>query len=250
MATEEKVKVLVVDDEESIRVFLSLFLTKEGLSVVTADNGYKAIELAQKEKFALAFLDLRMPGINGVQTLRAIKKDSPATVFVVMSGYAVDELKRAAQDEGAILMLEKPFDFAPLKKFIKDYVVAHEASREALHILVVDDDKNELDFFRKSLAGHSVVTVDTAEAALAAIGKQHFAVVFLDILLNDTEGTKLYNKIQEVDPGTNVVFITGYYEKYKDDLEKLDIQCYLSKPIAESKVLSEIERIKKLKKQG
>jgi CheY-like chemotaxis protein len=110
--------------------------------------------------------------------------------------------------------------------------------------LVVDDDRNELDFFKKSLAGHTVVALENAESALEAIGKQHYDIVFLDMMLSDMDGTALYSKILEASPKTKVVFITGYYEKYKDDLEKLDIKCYLTKPINEGEVLSEIKKIK------
>ncbi|MDD5173603.1 MAG: response regulator [Candidatus Omnitrophica bacterium] len=248
MSVEKKVKVMVVDDEEGIRFFLKLLLSQEGLSVVTAENGYKAIELAKKDKFDLVFLDIRMPGINGVETLRAIREISPETEYIMMSGYAVDDLMREAQKEGAILMLEKPFEFAPLAKFIKDYVAEYYAGSpirgENIKILVVDDDKNELDFFRKLLAGYTVVTVYSAKEALEAIGKQHFDIVFLDIMLSDTNGTELYDKILKISPKTKVTFITGYYEKYKDDLKRLDIKCYLTKPITENSVLSEIERIK------
>ena len=202
MATEEKMKVLVVDDEEGIRFFLNLLLTQEGLSVVMAKDGYQAIELVQKEKFTLVFLDLRMPGINGVETLRAIKKISPETEYIMMSGYAVDDLMKAAKNEGAILMLEKPFEFAPLAKFLKDYVASKGSRHQAMSILVVDDDTNELDFFKKPLTGHTVVTLETAEGAIEAIGKQHFDIAFLDIMLNDMNGTKLYSKIAEISPET------------------------------------------------
>ena len=246
MADEEKVKVMVVDDEEGIRFFLKLLLTQEGLDVVTAENGYKAIELAQQDKFALVFLDLRMPGMDGVETLKAIKKISPETAYIMMSGYAVDDMMREAKAEGAIMMLEKPFEFAPLASFLKDYVANRTTSglHEAINILVVDDDKNELDFFKKSFAGKNLVVVETAAGALEAIGKQHFDLVFLDIMLSDMDGTILYSKILQISPQTKIVFITGYYEKYKNDLKKLDISCYLTKPITESAVLSEIEKVK------
>ncbi|MFQ6122336.1 MAG: response regulator, partial [Dehalococcoidales bacterium] len=67
---KRKTNVLVVDDLQSIRLTLGGILEDEGYNVVTAENGYQAIEAVKKTHFDVIFMDIKMPGINGVQTFR------------------------------------------------------------------------------------------------------------------------------------------------------------------------------------
>lgn len=138
MTPAGKMKVLVVDDDKIILDFMVRFLTRLNFEVRSVEDGYKAMALAHEEKFDLAFLDMRMPGMNGVETLKALKKINPKTAYIVMTGYAVEDLLQEATKEGAILTLKKPFDIAPLAEFLKEF--AGKKSTE--DISVVDDDKN------------------------------------------------------------------------------------------------------------
>lgn len=81
-----KSKILVVDDEEVVRLGIQEGLTQEGYTVMTAEGGGKAAKLLQKEKFELAFVDLWMPEMDGVETCKMIKKLSPETEVVLISG--------------------------------------------------------------------------------------------------------------------------------------------------------------------
>jgi two-component system response regulator HydG len=105
-----KNNILVVDDLKSIRLTLGGILGDEGYNVVLAENGYQAIEAAKRTPFDLVFMDIKMPGINGVQTFREIKKINPEAVVVMMTAYSVGDLVKQALVEGAYAVVYKPFD--------------------------------------------------------------------------------------------------------------------------------------------
>jgi two-component system response regulator HydG len=105
-----KNNILVVDDIKSIRQTLGGILGDEGYNVVLAEDGYQAIEAAKQTPFDLVFMDIKMPGINGVQTFREIKKINPEAVVVMMTAYSMEGLVKQALVEGAYGVVYKPFD--------------------------------------------------------------------------------------------------------------------------------------------
>lgn len=117
MYSQEKVKVLVVDDDKAIRDFLTRLLNFEGLEVKSADDGYKALEMAEKEKFDLTFMDIRMPRMSGLETFSRLKKISPDLNCIFMTGYALEESLLDQTKQPGIICLRKPFeDITQIKK--------------------------------------------------------------------------------------------------------------------------------------
>ncbi|HEX78748.1 MAG TPA: response regulator [Dehalococcoidia bacterium] len=105
-----KTNILVVDDLKSSRLTLGGILEDEGHNVVLAENGYQAIEAAKQVSFDLIFMDIKMPGINGVQTFREVKKINPQSAVVMMTAYSEEELVRKSICLGAYTCIYKPFD--------------------------------------------------------------------------------------------------------------------------------------------
>ena len=100
--------VLVVDDDRGMRFTLEGIIDDEGYAVSSASDGYQAIELAKGKPFSLVFLDIRMPGINGVETFLELKKIIPDSRVVLMTGFSVEELIKQALEEGVFAVLYKP----------------------------------------------------------------------------------------------------------------------------------------------
>jgi two-component system response regulator HydG len=113
-----KNNVLVVDDVKSIRLTLGGILGDEGYNVVLAEDGYQAIDAAKETPFDLVFMDIKMPGINGVQTFREIKKINPEAVVIMMTAYSVEDLIKEALEEGAYAVVYKPFDIEKIVSII------------------------------------------------------------------------------------------------------------------------------------
>jgi DNA-binding NtrC family response regulator len=102
-------KILIVDDEKGIRELFAEVLHRAGHTVVTAGDGLAGIEVARGGDIDIAFLDIKMPGLNGVETLKEVRGTSPQTKVVMITGYARDELVNEALKMDVFACLAKPF---------------------------------------------------------------------------------------------------------------------------------------------
>lgn len=111
-------RILVADDEESIRWVLSKALKKQGFSVDLAEDGLQALQLSRENPYDLAVLDIKMPGIHGLELLETLQEESPETLVVVMTAESTMENAVAAMQNGAYDYLTKPFDLDALNAII------------------------------------------------------------------------------------------------------------------------------------
>lgn len=112
-------KILVIDDEQSMRDFLSIMLKKEGHDVVAAENGNDALKAVQTEIFDLVISDVKMPGLNGIDVLKTVKEVSPETVVIMITAYATAETAVEAMKLGAYDYITKPFKVDEIKLVIQ-----------------------------------------------------------------------------------------------------------------------------------
>jgi signal transduction histidine kinase/DNA-binding response OmpR family regulator len=113
-------KILVVDDEEVIRDVLSKYLGKHGYSVDTAEDGNIALnKLKENPNYNLIITDLRMPGVDGIEVLKSIKKTNPYIEVIVLTGYYTIEHAVQAIRVGAFDFICKPCEFNELVKIVK-----------------------------------------------------------------------------------------------------------------------------------
>jgi two-component system response regulator PilR (NtrC family) len=103
-------KILVVDDERSMRELLELLLLKHGYDVRCAESGVEALDIIQSQSFDLVITDIRMNPVNGLEVLRKCKLISPRTTVIMISAYASTELAVEAMNEGAYDYFPKPFN--------------------------------------------------------------------------------------------------------------------------------------------
>ncbi len=104
-----KAKILVVDDEESIREFLEIMLRKEGYEITLAEDGLKAKELLQKKSFDMVISDLQMPNMTGIELLKFVRQDYPEMLFMMITAFGTTETAVEAMKMGAYDYLTKPF---------------------------------------------------------------------------------------------------------------------------------------------
>ena len=102
--------ILIVDDEPSILQSLSGLLTDEGFEVITANNGYEALKTIDSETPDLVLLDIWMPGIDGIETLKEIKKNNASLPVVIITGHGNVETAVKATKMGAFDLIEKPLN--------------------------------------------------------------------------------------------------------------------------------------------
>jgi len=104
-----KPRILVVDDEESIREFLEIMLKKEGYEITLAEDGQKAKDLLSKKTFDMIISDLQMPNVTGIELLKFVKESYADTVFMLITAFGTTETAVEAMKMGAYDYLTKPF---------------------------------------------------------------------------------------------------------------------------------------------
>lgn len=104
-----KSRILVVDDEESIREFLEIMLKKEGYEVTVAEDGLKAKEILSKKSFDMVISDMQMPNMTGIELLKHVKEGYPELVFMMITAFGTTETAVDAMKMGAYDYVTKPF---------------------------------------------------------------------------------------------------------------------------------------------
>lgn len=110
--------ILVVDDELGYRDMLHMDLSIQGFHVFTAAGGKEALEILKREKIDLVVTDMKMPNMDGLDTVMAIKKNFSGIPIVLMTGYAVEDRVQMALQLKATVCLKKPFDIDELTTVI------------------------------------------------------------------------------------------------------------------------------------
>jgi two-component system response regulator HydG len=118
----EKTNILVVDDLRNIRLTLSGIFEDRGYNVVTAEDGYQAIEAIKEMHFDVILMDIKMPGINGVDTYREVKKIDPKAVVIMMTAYSLEDLVKRAVSEGVYTCIYKPFEIDKVIVLVEDAI--------------------------------------------------------------------------------------------------------------------------------
>ena len=140
-------RLLVVDDEESLRITTAAILENEGYVVDTASSGDEAVELLNNTDYDLVLTDLHMEGGDGLSVLNQIRRHAPLTISVVLTGFASVESAIAALQEGAYDYLVKPCDIETMKHTIRRGVehrrlmLAEQKARSDLQQLNLDLEK-------------------------------------------------------------------------------------------------------------
>jgi DNA-binding NtrC family response regulator len=118
-ASPDAPTVLVVDDEPSNVASIEKIFQRDGLRVLTADNAKAALEMARTHKVQVVLTDLMMPGVSGIELLRALKQLSPDTEVVMMTAYGTVETAVQAMREGAYDFVEKPLKRMTIIKSVR-----------------------------------------------------------------------------------------------------------------------------------
>lgn len=125
-----KDKILVADDEQSMREFLDIMLKKEEYTVSLASNGEEVVKLIDNDLFDLVLLDIRMPKLDGISALKKIKAIAPETIVIMITAYASADTAIKAMKEGAYDYITKPFKIEEIKLIIKNALEKKNLQKE------------------------------------------------------------------------------------------------------------------------
>jgi len=136
-----KDKILVADDEQSMREFLDIMLKKEGYKVSLASNGEEVVKLIDNDLFDLVLLDIRMPKLDGLSALKRIKAIAPETIVIMITAYASADTAIKAMKEGAYDYITKPFKVEEIKLIIKNALEKKNLQKENILLKKVVRDR-------------------------------------------------------------------------------------------------------------
>ena len=120
MNKESDIKVLLIDDEETLLEYLAKRLLREGFTVKATFSGEEALEIASNENFDVAVVDLKMPGIDGVETQKRLKKVQPFLQCIVLTAHGSIESALESGQKDAFQYLLKPIDYDNLVATIRE----------------------------------------------------------------------------------------------------------------------------------
>lgn len=197
--------ILVVDDERDIRENLRDILSDMGYAVDVAADGPEALAMVQAKHYDVALLDLRMPGMDGLELYRRIKEVRACTVAIIVTAYATAETARDALQAGAWKIIAKPVDIQSVLGLIG------EALDQPI-VLLIDDDidlcRSMWDVLREK--GYRVCLAHDANQATAELANQRFQVVLIDMKLPQGDGAEVFHQVRQANPATRTVLITGF----------------------------------------
>jgi two-component system NtrC family response regulator len=126
----KRIKILVIDDDESLRRVLEYNLAQEGYAVLTAGSGEQGLDLLKKEGADLVVTDVRMPGMDGLQVMEAIRRHDPNIQVIILTAFGTIEMAVEAMKAGAFHYISKPFNRDELKLTIRKALQLRELERE------------------------------------------------------------------------------------------------------------------------
>ena len=132
-AVREQPGILVIDDEDAIRALFEETLRKRGYRVATAKNGSEGLELVNQQDFALVFIDLKMPGIDGAVLFGHIKTINPNLPVVIITGYPNSDVMARALAHGPFGIIKKPFNDLDIIMAVNTFLQTGKEKEERKH---------------------------------------------------------------------------------------------------------------------
>ncbi|TAJ10372.1 MAG: response regulator [Nitrospirae bacterium] len=208
-------KILVVDDEQMICDLLRAVLSSHGHEVLTATDGHEALTLFQQHQPSITLLDLRMPGMDGIDVLKQIRAMSPMAAVMVLTAGGNVKMENQARELGVSDFLKKGLSFdvvlgamerslqrsSPAAMALPAGIpnrVASVESREGATILVVDDEAMIRNLLMKflTLRGYRVRVAQNGAEALAMVAQQQPDLVILDMYMPGMNGLDVLRELR------------------------------------------------------
>lgn len=130
MNPAEQSRILIIDDQESIRKSLKLALEREGYLVETAENGREAIRKSKGRPYNLALVDLRLPDMDGIELLTKMRETVPKMVKIIITGYPSQENAIEAVNRGADGYIVKPYTMEGLLRKIREHLQKQQEAKK------------------------------------------------------------------------------------------------------------------------
>jgi two-component system response regulator HydG len=233
-----KRRVFVVDDDRDHAESIADILEMRGYAVEIAVSGEDAIERFATGGFDVTLMDVKLPGMNGVETFFEFRRLNPEAQVIMMTGYSVEQLLAQAVEGGAAGVLHKPF-------VVADLLRALERAKPRGLVLVADDDPSFADSTAGLLAaeGYAVKVARDGREALDALLIDRIDCLILDLRLPVLSGIEVYRQLQRAGRMAPTILVTGYAGEEASALERVQRERLLIKPFDPAVLLAAVHSV-------
>lgn len=214
--SEDKLKILIVEDEASIRKFIAINLERSGFEVLEADNGEKALEMAAFHKPAVMVLDVMLPGIDGFQVCTRLRTEMPELIIIMLTARGQDIDKITGLELGADDYMVKPFNPRELTARINAVLRRAEGTKNqqetSLYYKNLLMDLNSQQFFKDNV---EIELTPTEFAVLKMFMSNIGRALSRNEIFNSVWGKNYFGDLKTLD-----VYIRRIREKIEDDPSK------------------------------
>lgn len=241
-----KLSILIADDSRFVRKLIKDVLAEldPQPSIAEAETGQEVLDFASVQNFDIAFLDINMPEMSGMEALGALRHKGDDTFTVIMSGRDGNELKLLAKSLGAYEYITKPFTAGKIHEIVDTYV-----KRKTVYSALVVDDSPTI---RKIIArilndtpfDFAIEEADDGWAALEACRTHDYDMVFLDFNMPNLDGLETLGILKERNPLTRVIMVTGHgTANVVRQATQAGLDAFLAKPFTPTDATRVINRV-------
>lgn len=211
----KKLHILIVEDDQDFAESMADILESQGHVVQLAVSGEEAISIFQKQDFDVTFMDVKLPGKNGVESFLEIHKSKPKAKVVMMTAYSVKQLLDEAVENGAWGVLHKPFDTEHLLEIL-GRIKSHG-------ILIADDDPDFVHTIIDMLEtkGYTVYVARDGKEAVERVKSDSVDVLLLDLRMPFLSGLEVYVELKKSGHTVPTIIVTAYAKEEAEALDRL-----------------------------
>jgi DNA-binding NtrC family response regulator len=234
---------LVVDDDKTMVKTLADVLQLQGWDVSTAHSGNEAVKAAAARAFDVVLMDIKMPGMDGVDAFKAMKASRPSVKVVLMTAYAAQDRIAEAEREGVMRVLPKPVNLAVLLDLLGSTLRTDEP------ILVIDSDAAFLKTLSDvlQLRGYETVVAQNLDQATRLMAERRPVAVLLHMHLRSATAREAVLAVHHVNPDVALIVYSGRPEAEAEMERVLPahwIHAYLQKPFAIDQVTGVLDAVR------
>ena len=229
-------RVFIIDDDRDHAESVADVLGMHGFDCELAFSGEAGLARFREAGFDIVFMDVKLPGMNGVETFFEFRKLKPDVKCMLMTGFSLEQLVAQAVEGGALGVLRKPFE-------VRELLEVLEQVKPRGMVLVADDDPEFANSIEPVLRNHGyqVRIARSGDEALALASQGALNCLILDVRMPVLSGIEVYLRLKEAGRAVPTIFITGFAGDRTMALATLSEQNILMKPFDPAELLVALE---------
>lgn len=236
----KRFSILVVDDDRDFAESLADALELVGHDVMLAFSGEDAVKIFKEHDFDITFMDVKLPGKNGVESFFEMRRMKPNARVIMMTGYSVPQLLEQAVENGAWDVLHKPLEMQRVLRMVERI--------KPCGVLIADDDPDFLLNIQSVLEneGYAVHVAKDGEEVLKQIQVKKVDVLILDLRMPVMSGLDTYTKMKQAGICIPTIIVTAYPSEEAESVSTLEAMCVygiLNKPFDTKALFDAIEGV-------